>query len=633
MELHQQAETLLQQQAAPEDEAVLLPEAVQQTLHDLRVHQVELEMQNEELRRVHLELEATQMRYFDLYDLAPVGYCTLSKSGLILEANLTAVDLLGMTRAALINQRITRFIFKEDQDIYYWFSKQLLATDQPQTTELRMVNKEGVTFWAHLQATAAPDEGDEPVCRVMISDITARKQAGQTIRDSEQQMRLVLRGSNLGMWDWNAVTNQLAVNERWFLILGLDLHGPTPTLDFWHGLVHPDDRPKLERIIQEVILNPLGRDFEAEIRVRHSDGRWIWILDAGGVVERAPDGSPLRVSGTHMDITGRKQAEEQLRLAASVFSHAREGILITAADGTILDVNDAFTRITGYSRDEALGRNPRILSSGLHHPEIFAALWRDLVEKGHWYGEIWNRRKCGEVYAEMLTISAVRDDQGRIAHYVGLFSDITFLKEHEQQLEHIAHYDALTSLPNRVLLADRLQQAMAQAQRRGQHMVVALLDLDGFKVINDGHGHETGDHLLMTVAARMKQVLREGDTLARLGGDEFVAVLIDLADIEACVPMLTRLLAAAAQPVSVADVVLQVSASLGVTFYPQADEVDADQLLRQADQAMYQAKQAGKNRYHVFDAEQDRSLRTTHETLEQIHQNCARGPVVYGGEG
>jgi len=240
--------------------------------------------------------------------------------------------------------------------------------------------------------------------------------------------------------------------------------------------------------------------------------------------------------------------------------------------------------------------------------------------KGHWYGELWNRRKNGEIFAAMQTISTVSDSQGHARQYVSLFSDITALKEHEKQLEHIAHYDVLTTLPNRVLLADRLHQAMAQAVRREQQLAVAYLDLDGFKAINDHHGHETGDQLLIILAERMKQTLREGDTLARLGGDEFVAVLLDLSDVAACVPMLTRLLAAAAQPVPVGELTHQVSASLGVTFYPQADEVDADQLLRQADQAMYQAKLAGKNRYHIFDAEQDRSVRGHHESLEHIRR-------------
>jgi len=329
-------------------------------------------------------------------------------------------------------------------------------------------------------------------------------------------------------------------------------------------------------------------------------------------------------------ITELKAAEKKLQLAASVFTHAREGIMITTAHSEIIEVNDAFTRITGYAREDVVGRTPRILSSGRQEKPFYASLWHDLTEKGHWYGEIWNRRKSGEVYAVMQTISTVRDGDGKIAQYVALFSDITTLKEHQNQLEHIAHYDALTTLPNRVLLADRMRQAMTQTLRRNNSLAVAYLDLDGFKAINDRHGHETGDQLLIAIAARMKQTLREGDTLARLGGDEFVAVLQDLDDVAACVPMLSRLLEAAAHPVRVGEHLLQVSASLGLTFYPQTEEADADQLLRQADQAMYQAKLAGKNRFHVFDAEQDRSLRGHHESLENIRRALtAQAFVLY----
>ncbi len=323
-----------------------------------------------------------------------------------------------------------------------------------------------------------------------------------------------------------------------------------------------------------------------------------------------------------------QRVEVKLQLAANVFTHAREGITITTANGTILEVNDAFTRITGYSREEAVGRNPSMLSSGRQGQTFYEAMWRSLRDKGHWYGEIWNRRKNGEVYAEMLTISAVRDAQNNPQQYVALFSDITTAKEHQKQLEHIAHYDSLTSLPNRVVLADRLHQAMAQALRRGQRLAVVFLDLDGFKSVNDKHGHEAGDQLLIALSDRMKQALREGDTLARMGGDEFVAVLMDLNDAADSLPMLARLLSAAAQPVPFKDFMLQVSASVGVTFYPQVGEVDADQLLRQSDQAMYQAKLAGKNRYHIFDAEQDRSLRGYHESLERIQCALAAGEFV-----
>jgi diguanylate cyclase (GGDEF)-like protein/PAS domain S-box-containing protein len=334
--------------------------------------------------------------------------------------------------------------------------------------------------------------------------------------------------------------------------------------------------------------------------------------------------------GIVRDITERKRVEEKLQLAANVFIYAREGIMITSTDGVIIDVNDAFCEITGYSRDEILGRNPRLLSSGLHGSAFYAEMWRNLIEKGHWSGELWNRRKNGVIYAELATISAVLDDQGNTRQYVALFSDITPLKEHEKKLEHIAHYDALTGLPTRVLLADRLHLGMSQVRRRRQRLAVAFFDLDGFKAINDNYGHEAGDQLLIALANNMAQTQREGDTLARLGGDEFVAVLLDLDDIETSVPILTRLLAAVAQPMQFGDITLQVSASLGVTFYPQAEDIDADQLLRQADQAMYQAKLAGKNRYHVFDAEQDSSVRSRHVSLEGIrHALTEREFVLY----
>jgi len=324
----------------------------------------------------------------------------------------------------------------------------------------------------------------------------------------------------------------------------------------------------------------------------------------------------------------RKQALAKLQLAAGVFTHALEGIMITMADGTIIDVNEAFTVITGYDRVEVVGKNPRMLSSGRHDSHFYADLWTALLEVGHWSGEVWNRRKNGEVFAEMLTISAVKNTHGHTQQYVALFSDITAIKEHQSQLEHIAHFDALTNLPNRVLLADRLQQAMSQAARRHQQLAVAYLDLDGFKSINDRHGHEAGDQVLITLAHRMKEALRVGDTMARLGGDEFVAVLIDLEDASTSLPLLQRLLAAAALPVQLGDLSLQVSASLGVTFYPQAQDIDADQLLRQADQAMYQAKVAGKNRFCVFDAAQDSTIRDHHESLERIRHALARREFV-----
>ena len=329
-----------------------------------------------------------------------------------------------------------------------------------------------------------------------------------------------------------------------------------------------------------------------------------------------------------VSVDQRLHVDKSLRQAASVFEHANEGIMITAPDGTIVDVNQAFVNLTGYAREELLGQNPRILRSPRHEQNFYVEMWQSLSEQGNWTGELWNQRKNGEQYATLLTISAVRDGSGEVRRYVALFSDITAQKAHERQLEHIAHYDALTGLPNRVLLADRMQQAMAQATRRHEQIAVAYLDLDGFKQINDRHGHETGDQLLVMVSERMRQALRREDTIARLGGDEFVAVLSSLQEAKACIPMLHRLLEAAAAPVALEDKVVQVSASLGVSLYPPQDAIDADQLLRQADQAMYQAKVAGKNRYHFFDLEHDRSLRGRHESLERVRQALEQGELA-----
>jgi diguanylate cyclase (GGDEF)-like protein/PAS domain S-box-containing protein len=354
----------------------------------------------------------------------------------------------------------------------------------------------------------------------------------------------------------------------------------------------------------------------------------------GSIYDVEISGYPIELDGTMVlfnssrDITERKRAEDKLELAASVFAHAHEGILITTPEGLIVEVNETFSQITGYSREEVLGKTPHLLNSGRQQKEFYVTMWGDMVKKGYWSGELWNRRKNGDFYAAMQTISAVRDAQGKTLQYVAMFSDITTLKEHQNELEYIAHYDALTHLPNRVLLSDRLHQAMEQAFYHQQRLAVVFLDLDGFKAINDKHGHEVGDLVLVAVAAHMKHALRESDTLARLGGDEFVAVLLDLESPEASVPLLTRLRDATAKALQIDHIEVHLSASLGVTFYPQAQEVDADQLLRQADQAMYQAKLAGKNRFHLFDAELDQSVRGHHESLERIRQALSANELV-----
>ncbi|TAK62968.1 GGDEF domain-containing response regulator [Methylobacter sp.] len=314
-----------------------------------------------------------------------------------------------------------------------------------------------------------------------------------------------------------------------------------------------------------------------------------------------------------------RKSLNKLHLTSIVFENTLECIMITDAQGDIIDVNPAFSRITGYTREEVLGKNPRFLKSGHHDQPFYAEMWHEINTTGYWSGELWNRTKTGECYPELRSISAVTDTQGIVTHYIGISSDISQIKHHEEQLERIAHYDALTGIPNRLLLADRMRQAIAQAKRDRKMLGVCYLDLDGFKPINDTFGHQAGDSVLVEVARRISNILREGDTIARLGGDEFVVLLPDLNHVEECIATLKRLHESISLPVSIQDHSNSLTASIGVSIFP-GDDNDPDVLLRHADQAMYIAKQSGKNRYHLFDPTHDRQSRIYQEAMLRIQQ-------------
>ncbi len=448
-------------------------------LHELHVHQLELEMQNDELQRTQMALADSLNRYVSLYEFAPVGYLTLSENGVIDEANLVSAELLGENRATLLKQRFERFISPEDGACWHqYFQKLVRQYDKHTSCDVKMRRADGSSFYARL--TCLPLD----------------------LKNSTQ-----------------AYTSKLTI----------------------------------------------------------------------------------RVALT--DISEIKLAEQELRVAATVFE-AREGMMVTDAHNIILKVNQAFTDMTGYSAQDVVGKTPHLLRSGRHDEDFYAAMWSGIHHAGAWQGELWNRKKCGDLLPVWLTITAVKTEAGEVSHYVATFTDITTRKVAEDELQQLAFYDSLTGLPNRRLLLDRMHRAIATSARTRRHCALMFIDLDNFKGLNDSLGHDTGDLMLKIVAQRLAISVREGDTVARLGGDEFLVMLENLSEDPQEAAALTevignKILAAINKPFQLMEHEYNISASIGITMFTD-HRYSVPELQKQADIAMYQAKLAGRNRLRFF---------------------------------
>jgi len=328
-------------------------------------------------------------------------------------------------------------------------------------------------------------------------------------------------------------------------------------------------------------------------------GRRWYLCTLGPLCE--PDGSISGVFGVMHDITERRRQDEHQRQWAKAFESTRDGVVICDAHARIESINRAFTEITGYGPEDAIGRTPALLHSGRHDEAFYRELWGRVISQGHWRGEIWNRRKNGEIYPEWLTINAVRDDAGGITNYVGVFTDITRVKRDEAELQRLANYDPLTELPNRHLLATRLEHSLARMQRRSGRLAVLYVDLDGFKTVNDSLGHPVGDELLVCIARRLAHRMRAGDTLGRLGGDEFVVIAESLHSPEDAAVLAQDLLGAIARPVMLTGGrEVYVTASVGISIFPDDGHSDATAMMRDADAALYRAKEQGRNRFCFY---------------------------------
>ncbi|OIO73296.1 MAG: hypothetical protein AUJ57_04660 [Zetaproteobacteria bacterium CG1_02_53_45] len=329
----------------------------------------------------------------------------------------------------------------------------------------------------------------------------------------------------------------------------------------------------------------------------HKSGHIVPVLITVTMMHQA-DGKAYQIIHAGRDITRLKRAEHELRLAAKVMECDASAILVCDAQANIVLVNPAFCDITGYSREEVIGQNPRLLSSGKQPPDFYRTMWGQLLEHGVWAGEIWNRRKNGEIYPEWLSITAVRNSAGNVTNFVSIFSDISRQKEVEQKLSHMAHHDQLTGLPNRTLFSDRLEHALAHAGRDKHKVGLMFIDIDGFKAVNDNHGHDIGDALLCEIARSLKALVRDADTVARVGGDEFVIVLENLLHVEDMVQVAEKILEHFSIPTMAAGIACDIGCSIGIAVGPD-DSSDADDLVKKADTAMYLAKTSGKQQYRI----------------------------------
>jgi diguanylate cyclase (GGDEF)-like protein/PAS domain S-box-containing protein len=436
---------------------------------------------------------------------------------------------------------------------------------------------------------------DETFLLGMFKDITARK-------SMEHELAKLYR-------EHHAVTDTVAD-----ILYRIDLHG---NLIWWNralelvtGLTKEQllnreatqffveqDRPAITAAIQETILEGYST---VEAHFISTNG--IILHEINGSALKDENGNIIGITGVARDIRERRANEGKLRQAAKVFESTTEGVIITDQNNKIVDVNDAFTGICGYSRSEVIGKNPSILNSGRQNAAFYQQMWRSLQTTGYWKGEIWNRRKSGEIFPEWLNISAIKDYKGDINNYVAVFSDITNIKNSEEKLQQIAHHDPLTGLPNRLLFNETLKHAIERGRRHNHCIGIMFLDLDRFKNINDSLGHTVGDHLLQEVAKLLLSCAREEDTVARLGGDEFMIILEEIPSAEHSAIIAQRILHAFERPFNVSGHELYAGTSIGISIFP-TDGNNAPTLIKNADAAMYRAKELGRSNYHFYSPE------------------------------
>lgn len=461
--------------------------------------------------------------------------------------------------------------------------------------EAQLTSDEGKSFWVMLSAALTTFDG-KPAAFVSFNDITERKHIEQALRDSERHYRLLAENAFDVIWTMDLQGNFTYVSPSVERLRGYTVDEVMQqTAD---QALTPESAQRAAVGIRHVLETGEVLQHHWELEQPCKDGSTVWTDVMVSIMHDA-DGNPCGILGITRDITEQRRIREALTTRSVAIEAAAEAVVIAAPDGTIEYVNPAFTQMTGFQADEVIGQRPSILKSGHQGADFYHQLWSTITNGRIWRGEIINRRKDGSLYTEIMAIAPVRDSQGNIAHYVAIKHDISARKELEARLEHLAHFDVLTNLPNRPLFFDRLERAIAGARRTGGAVGLLFLDLDGFKEVNDTCGHDIGDQLLREVGQRLQTCIRESDTVARMGGDEFTVILRNISAPINAEAVAGKIIGSLCTPFHLAGHEFHIGASIGISLYPlHADSLES--LVSYADQAMYAVKRKGKNNYAVY---------------------------------
>ena len=493
-------------------------------------------------------------------------------------------------------------IHPEDRDIVAKAYEDSLSHGTTHEIIHRLLLKNGTIKFVKESGETTYDKIGKPVKTIgTIQDITAQKIAENDLQKTSKDLNRAQQIARLGNWSFDINSQEITGSEEMFEIFGQPKTAHINYLELLNWL-HPDDRETHDLYMQRMLgLKPFETLDALEYRLVCPGGEIRRVK----VLVEAEFNSHNQLSGlfgTLLDITEQHEKELQLQQYASIFSHLAEGILITDADSIILDVNPAFSTVTGYSKAEVIGQTPSMVQSGQHDAYFYRQMWQSIDQNGQWQGEVMNRRKDGAIYPEWLAVSSIKDIKGEVLNYIAVFTDISSIKKTENELHFLAHHDALTKLPNRLLLEERLNHSLQRSHRAEFSTAILFIDLDRFKEINDSYGHTVGDKLLKKVADRLKETSREQDTVARVSGDEFVVILEDIHHTQDVVFIAQKILDQLSQPLLIDDHHFRITASIGIAMSPN-DGMQSTELLKKADTALYRAKDQGRNDFEFFSEE------------------------------